>query len=229
MRIVVLASGGLDSTTLAYQAAFEGYDQIDLLGFDYGQTNLRELASLKAIASALTCNVDYLNISDVGRNLSSELTDRTRTVAKAGFSNEQLSGTAVPNRNAIFLNIGWAIAKSRGALAVGFAGYKDPVYHHTDATPEFVKKMEAALQEGCPDPSLRIFAPFIRSTKADIVKAGHALDVPFHLTWSCYHSGDKHCGVCWACCDRREAFYQAKISDPTDYEDNEHWKTVVQL
>jgi len=72
-----------------------------------------------------------------------------------------------------------------------------------------------------------IYAPFLHGSKGDIVKAGAAVNVPFEKTWSCYKGGDKQCGRCGTCVERAEAFHEAGVTDPTDYEDPDYWKQAI--
>ena len=93
-------------------------------------------------------------------------------------------------------------------------------YVYPDCRPQFIEAfdaMERLAVEGFGDPSLRLHAPFINKTKAQIVEIGAALSVPYEDTWSCYESGDLHCGLCGTCNERKEAFQLAGVPDPTKY------------
>jgi len=81
----------------------------------------------------------------------------------------------------------------------------------------------------CDNGPARLYAPFQVWTKAQIVRRGADLKVPFHLTWSCYKGEEIHCGRCGTCVERAEAFYLAKVNDPTKYDDGYYWKTVSKL
>jgi len=74
---------------------------------------------------------------------------------------------------------------------------------------------------------IKLCAPFLKGDKADIVRVGAELGVPFAQTWSCYKGGDLHCGRCGTCVERREAFHLAGVEDPTEYADTDYWKQAV--
>ena len=133
------------------------------------------------------------------------------------YTDESMKATVVPNRNMLFLAVAasWAIAQ--GAAAVAYAAHAGDHAIYPDCRPEFVRAMSAAL--GLADwRQLELATPFINWDKGQIVRRGAELGVPFEKTWSCYRGGTAHCGTCGTCVERREAFSQAGIADPTIYE-----------
>ena len=127
-----------------------------------------------------------------------------------------MKATVVPNRNMIMLAVagGWAIANKADRLAYGAHTGDHAIY--PDCRPEFVRTMREALRLADWH-QLELITPFVGLSKAEIVKRGAELGVDFASTWSCYEGGEIHCGACGTCFERREAFEQAGVADPTEY------------
>jgi len=147
----------------------------------------------------------------------SALTDPSVEVPEGHYEAESMKATVVPNRNAIMLSIAFGIAAAEGAtgVAAGFHAGDHAIY--PDCRPMFVDRF-AAMQLASLDYPISLYTPFLYKSKADIVKEGTLLRVPFGLTWSCYRGGELHCGKCGTCVERREAFQLAGVDDPTEYE-----------
>jgi 7-cyano-7-deazaguanine synthase len=218
-RAVAIVSGGMDSVTLAYLLDSEGYE-LHLLSVDYGQRHRKEISYAKRCAERLGAACDVVDISHVGRLLSgSALTDEVE-VPHGHYAAENMAVTVVPNRNAIMLSIAYGVAVARGATLVAAAVHAGDHYVYPDCRPQFVEAFDAMQRqavEGFGDPDLRLHAPFIHKTKAEIVEIGTSLGVPYEDTWSCYEAGEIHCGLCGTCNERKEAFQLAKVPDPTKY------------
>lgn len=219
---VVVASGGVDSTTLAYRLRAEGR-RLTLLGVDYGQRHGVELAYAKRIAHALGAQYVQLDLPDLGRFLAgSALTDRKVPVPSGHYTDVSMRVTVVPNRNALLLDLAVALAVSvkAGAVAFGAHAGDHPIY--PDCRPAFLEMYAAMVgvaNEGFLPEGFEVLAPFLTWTKADIIRHGAELGVPFVDTWSCYRGERRHCGRCGTCTERREAFALADVGDPTDYQD----------
>lgn len=216
---VAIVSGGMDSATLAYLLAEEGYG-LRLLAFDYGQRHKKELDYARRCAERLDAAFDLVDIREVGKLLSgSALTDDV-DVPHGHYAAENMAVTVVPNRNAIMLSVAYGAAVAEGAALVAAAMHAGDHYVYPDCRPEFTEAF-AAMQEkaveGFGHEKLRLYTPFIDSDKAGIVKVGARLGVPYEETWSCYEGGDLHCGLCGTCNERREAFALAGMPDPTRY------------
>ncbi len=220
MKAVCLLSGGMDSSTLAYHARSKGYD-ILALHLNYGQrTEGRELASAKKIASLLEAEVFIeINLDFFTKFGSSSLTDKEIAVEKFDPARVHLPNTYVPFRNANLLAIATSFAEACGADAI-FIGVQALDYSgYPDCRPEFIDAFQKVIDLGTKDTTkITLFAPFIHMTKADILREGIKLGVPYEHTWSCYKNEGKACGTCGSCHFRKEAFSEVGMKDPIEYE-----------
>jgi 7-cyano-7-deazaguanine synthase len=220
MKAVLILSGGLDSTVLAYHLENLGYD-LSLISFDYGQKHSKELHYAEMCAKNLGFPWHPVDLTSLSSLLpGSALLDRDIEVPEGHFAAENMKSTVVPNRNAIMLSIAWGHAIAIDAEVVSFGAHFGDSYIYPDCRSDFHHKIELAFKsgtEGFGNPSLHIFNPFSILNKTSIVRLGETLKVPFEKTWSCYKGGDFHCGVCGTCVERILAFKEAKIEDPTLY------------
>lgn len=217
---VLIVSGGMDSVTLAYHYAKQGY-ALHLLSVHYGQRHARELACARAAATALGARWDLLDLRGLTALLTGNaLTDASVSVPEGHYAAENMKATVVPNRNAMMLSAAVAVAVAEKAELVGTGVHAGDHYIYPDCRPEFLVAMDRAARlgnEGFAHPDFHIEAPFITWTKTAIAAHGHKLGVPFGDTWSCYVGGAAHCGKCGTCTERIEAFRDAGIPDPTVY------------
>lgn len=227
MKVVVIASGGLDSSTLAYDLAAQGRE-VTLLSVDYGQKHRRELRSAEMIAQKLGASWVLLDLRNSGIEQvlgASALTDEDVDVPDGHYAAENMRATVVPNRNAIFLAFAYARAVAVGAQVVAMAVHSGDHPIYPDCRPEFIRSFESMEAEALADiAAIKLEAPYVNKTKADIVRLGAEVGVPFELTWSCYKGGDIHCGSCGTCVERREAFSLANVNDPTSYVAQPHFE-----
>jgi 7-cyano-7-deazaguanine synthase len=224
-KAIVLSSGGLDSTTAMAVAREEGYE-IYSLSFRYGQRHALELEAAQRVAKALGAKEHLVMDIDLARIGGSALTDDL-DVPKARTDEEIKKGipvTYVPGRNTIFLSYALAWAEVVGASdiflgvnAIDYSGYPD-------CRPEYIKAFEhlanLATKAGAEGLTpIRIRAPLMRMTKAEIIRKGVKLGVDYGMTHSCYDpSADgKACGYCDSCLLRKKGFREAGVADPTDY------------
>lgn len=222
MKAIAIVSGGLDSVTLAHTLKAEGYD-LHLLSFNYGQRHAKELEYAKRCAEVLGARWSLVDLSSVAPLLTgSALTDAI-PVPDGHYAAENMRVTVVPNRNAVMLAIAYAAAVSEQADAVAFAVHGGDHFIYPDCRPEFAQafdSMQRLAVQGHARPGLRLLAPFLHMTKADIVRQGAALGVDYVATWSCYKGGAVHCGTCGTCVERKEAFELAGVVDSTIYQEN---------
>jgi 7-cyano-7-deazaguanine synthase len=218
---VVLVSGGLDSATVLAIAQAEGYD-VRPLTFDYGQRHRVELKAAKALCAALDApepKVIKLDLRAIG---GSALTDDIPVPKDQPAGDGGIPVTYVPARNTVFLSYALAYAEVLGAHdifigvnAVDFSGYPD-------CRPAFIAAFEnlanLATKEGVEGRAMRVHAPLISLTKAEIIRRGIALGVDYSLTHSCYDPvRGRACGRCDSCNLRRRGFEQAGVPDPSRY------------
>lgn len=215
---VIVASGGMDSTTaMALHHALGG--QLTALSVDYGQRHRREIEAAAAVAGHYRARHIIVDVPGLAAVLSgSALTDPHIPVPHGHYAAPSMAATVVPNRNAILAAIAVGAAQSLKADAVvlGVHAGDHPVY--PDCRPQFVDALNtlvAVATHGYHTP--RVEAPFVHLSKTAVCALGARLGAPLHLTWSCYTGGDVHCGRCGTCVERREAFEQAAIPDPTAY------------
>lgn len=218
MRFIVLLSGGMDSTTALAWAATQG-DVVECVSVDYGQRHRRELASAEQVAAHYGVPLRVLDLSSFAAALGGNaLTDASVDVPEGHYADESMRATVVPNRNATFLMAAAGVAAAVGADAVVTAVHAGdhPVY--PDCRPEFITAADEAARLGTGG-AVRVLAPFVNDSKTDIARIGAELDAPLHLSWSCYNGRDRHCGRCGTCVERAEAFRDAGLTDPTEYEE----------
>ncbi len=229
MKTIVVCSGGLDSVTLAYKVAAER-TLIRLVSFDYGQRHKKELDYARRCAAHLAIPHEIVDIAAVGGLLTGSVLTSGGTVPEGHYAEATMRATVVPNRNAIMLAIAFGLAAAQGADSVAAAFHGGDHFIYPDCRPAFAEAfntMQCHALEGLARISL--YAPFLRMSKADIVREGARLGVPFVETWSCYSGGARHCGRCGTCVERHEAFHLAKTEDPTEYEDADYWVEACRL
>ena len=223
MKTIVVCSGGLDSVTLAHKVAGEG-TLTRLLSFDYSQRHKRELEYACLCATRLMVPHDIVDIAAVGRLLTGSALTSGAAVPDGHYAQETMRVTVVPNRNAIMFAVAFGVAVTGRADAVAAAVHGGDHFIYPDCRPAFVEAFETMQRHALSGlASISFCTPFLRMSKADIVREGARLGVPFAETWSCYKGGDRHCGRCGTCVERREAFHLAGVNDPTPYEDPDYW------
>lgn len=215
MNTILIYSGGLDSTVLLYHLRAAG-DEVRGLGIDYGQRHRRELEAAAAICRGLGIEYRVADLSTLRSLLAGSSLTSDVAVPEGHYTDETMKQTVVPNRNMIMLAvaIGWAVSLRYDAVA--YAAHAGDHTIYPDCRPEFAEAMDraAALCDWHP---VRLVRPFVEKTKADLVRIGASLGVPFERTWSCYKGGEYHCGRCGTCVERREAFTIAGVADLTVY------------
>ena len=213
-KCVIVLSGGPDSAVVAYWAKNQGYT-LDPITFNYGQIAVKETNCAQKIAESLGAKTKIIDLSalkDVFGDVTSLCNSDIPLTAE--FSQPII----VPFRNAIFLSVAVSYAVSVGAdkIFYGAHGSDEPFY--PDCRREFYEAFEKAAKLGTGEP-ISIQAPFSGKRKSEVIKEGAKLGVPFELTWSCYCDAAKHCGKCESCVNRKKAYHEAAIADPTKYEE----------
>ena len=216
-RIMVVLSGGLDSSVLLGVEVANGRNP-RAVTIDYGQRHAREIAAARAVAAHYGVPHVVVDLRGLATALpGSSQTDASVPVPEGHYEDATMRATVVPNRNMILLAVAAGHALAHGCDTVAYAAHAGDHAVYPDCRPKFVIALAQALKL-CDYEPFKLLAPFLRHSKAQIAAMGAAYNVPMHLTWSCYVGGDRHCGKCGTCVERREAFALAGIEDPTDYE-----------
>lgn len=220
---VVLLSGGMDSATATAMTIKEGF-AIVALTFDYGQRHRKEVEAAKRIAEHFRVTDHRIVSIDLTAIGGSALTDRRIGVPEQRRLEEIGVGippTYVPARNTIFLSYALGLAEVAGAKAIVIAANAIDYSGYVDCRPEyyaaFREVARLGTRRGVEGDVIEIRTPLIRMSKAEIVRRGEELRVPWELTWSCYLGGAKACGVCDACQLRLKGFREAGVRDPLPY------------
>jgi 7-cyano-7-deazaguanine synthase len=217
MKVVVLCSGGMDSVTALYWAARE-HALTGVVSFDYGaKHNHRELPFAAEHAARFGARHEVIGLDFVNRLFASDLLKSGGEVPEGHYEAANMKQTVVPFRNAIMLSIacGWAESIGGEGLVIAAHGGDHAIY--PDCREDFMRAMGDAMRLGT-YAGVQLVRPFITRTKGQIAAEGARLGVDFARTWSCYKGGAVHCGKCGTCVERREAFAQAGVVDPTIYE-----------
>lgn len=217
-RAVVLLSGGMDSATCLALAS-RGVGPVHALTVVYGQRHAREIRSARALARRYRVRTHVVLRLPLGRLVHSSLTDVRRPLPSGRSRAGRIPSTYVPARNTILLALALGYAETHrldtiviGANAIDYSGYPD-------CRPEFLRAFErlarVATKSGVEGKTrLRVRAPLLSKSKAEIVRWGERLGVPWSLTWSCYAGGRRPCGTCDSCRLRAQGFAEAGVDDP---------------
>ena len=212
MKAILIYSGGLDSTTLLY----EYKDSIALaVSFDYGSKhNAREIAYARENCKRLGIKHLVIPLAFIGQYFKSDLLLSGGEIPEGSYADDNMKSTVVPFRNGIMLAIAAGLAESYGLDTVMLANHSGDHAIYPDCRPEFVEGMDKAIQAGTYE-GIRVVSPYCDITKRDIALRGKAIGLDYSLTYSCYKGGEKHCGKCGTCVERKEALAGF---DPTEYE-----------
>ncbi len=212
MKAVLVYSGGLDSTTLLYDYRA---DIALAVSFDYGSRhNAREIAFAREHCRELGIPHLVIPLDFIGRYFRSSLLLSGDSIPEGSYAEENMRSTVVPFRNGIMLAIAAGLAESRDLDTVLIANHSGDHAIYPDCRPAFIDAFDAATAAGTYN-GVRIVSPYCRLTKREIALRGQALGVDFARTYSCYKGGEKHCGRCGTCQERKEALAGF---DPTPYE-----------
>lgn len=224
MKAVVLSSGGLDSTTcLGIAVDKYGAENVSVIQIFYGQRHSKELKSAKAVADYYGVKSYEFDVSNVLKySDSSLLSNSTKSIEQSTYSEQKKVtnriDTYVPFRNGLMLSVAASFADSiyiDDEVEIYIGVHKDDVAvtAYPDCSLEFIKAMDSVISIGTQG-RIHLIAPFVNSNKAEVVKTGLKLKVPYQLTWSCYSGGEKPCRKCATCIDRERAFELNGEIDP---------------
>jgi 7-cyano-7-deazaguanine synthase len=200
--MLILYSGGLDSTVLLYQ-----YNKvIDMaVMFDYGSKH-NEREQKYAIRNLEKFNMDYkiIKLDFINELFKSDLLKSGGKIPEGHYEDDIMKSTVVPFRNGIMLSIAAGLAESNNIQEVLIANHSGDYAVYPDCRPIFISSMSSAMSSGT-NKSIYIKAPYLSLNKKDIALIGKGLEVDFNDTYSCYNGGEIHCGKCGACTERKEA------------------------
>lgn len=213
---VLVLSGGMDSVTLLHDRK----DCIALaVTFDYGSRhNAREIECARKNCDALGIEHLVIPLEFMGRYFKSSLLIGGEEIPEGHYADDNMKSTVVPFRNGIMLSVAAGLAESRGLDKVMLANHSGDHAIYPDCRRGFIEAMSKAIEEGTYE-GITIYAPYTDITKNEIAKIGKRIGVDYSLTYSCYKGGEKHCGKCGTCVERKEAMREAGILDPTVYEE----------
>ncbi len=213
---VIIVSGGMDSVTMLY----EYQDRIALgISFDYGSNhNAKEIPYARLHCKRLGIRHIVIDLGFVHQYFKSSLLEGADAIPEGSYNEGNMKSTVVPFRNGIMLSIAVGVAESHRLKYVMMANHGGDHAIYPDCRPDFVAAMSTAATAGTYE-KVCVLAPYTGITKTDIARRGQKFGVNFAETWSCYKGGDKHCGRCGTCRERREALAEAGIEDLTEYEE----------
>lgn len=213
MRAVLIFSGGLDSTTLLYKLLADGY-LVDALTFNYAQRHKKEIDCAITIARRLNTAHHVIDLSSLASFLGDSALLGKKEVPSCHYTEEAARQTVVPNRNMIMLSVAAGYAEAHEIPELFYAAHKNDQTIYPDCRPEFVQALSPAIRLATAWHPVQLRAPFVQMTKADILRMGLKMQVPFELTWSCYRGEDRPCRTCPTCIEREEAFTLNGRIDP---------------
>lgn len=213
---LIVVSGGMDSTTMLYEYA----DRIALaVTFNYGSNhNAREIECARYNCARLGIELVVIDLPFIGQLFDSSLLSGAEAIPEGNYDDENMRSTVVPFRNGIMLAVAAGLAESRGLHHLMMANHGGDHAIYPDCRSGFVDAMSRAIAEGT-YAGITIEAPYTNITKTDIARRGATIGVDYAHTYSCYKGGERHCGRCGTCTERRQAFAEAGVPDPTDYAD----------
>lgn len=213
---VIILSGGMDSVTLLH----EYRERIAVaVTFDYGSNHAqREIECARWNCNQLGIEHIVIPLAFIHDYFKSSLLQGSEAIPEGHYTAENMKSTVVPFRNGIMLAIACGIAESRELHHVMIANHSGDHAIYPDCRQGFIKDMSEAMKEGTAL-EVSIIAPYTNISKIDIARRGGDMGVDYSHTYSCYKGGEKHCGKCGTCIERKEAFELACVSDPTEYEE----------
>lgn len=210
---IIILSGGMDSTTLLHYEK----ERIALaVSFEYGSNhNAREIECAKWQCARLGIQHLVIPLMFISKYFESSLLNGG-DIPKGSYDSENMKSTVVPFRNGIMLSVATGLAESRGLKHVMMANHSGDHAIYPDCRPEFTKAFNEAIKAGTYD-GITLIDPFTHLSKGEIASLGKKLGVDYSHTYSCYCGEEEHCGECGTCRERKEAFKEAGMSDPTKY------------
>ena len=212
---IIILSGGMDSVTLLHDLQ----PQIALaVTFDYGSNhNKREAACAVHHCQQLGIEHIIIPLGFFSQYFRSSLLEGADAIPEGHYDTDNMKSTVVPFRNGIMLSIACGLAETRGLTKALIANHSGDHAIYPDCRADFIRAMSEAMRLGTYE-GITIEAPYTHLTKAEIATIGKRFGLDYSTTYSCYKGGEKHCGKCGTCVERREALRKAGIKDTTLYE-----------
>ena len=219
-KVVVVVSGGLDSTTLLYDICLKSGDRKNVLAlsFAYGQKHVKELECVRWHTIRLQCMQRVIDLSSIfdSIKMSALVNPKLEVPEIHDVLGHPQPVTYVPNRNMIFLSVAAAVAEDFGAESIFCGIQRHDIYSYWDTTVDFQDRMNAVFSLNRMT-QIRIEAPFVNKSKEQILEVGYKYGIDYSKTWSCYNGKDSACGTCPTCAERRKAFKDFGRVDPLVY------------
>lgn len=222
MDTLVICSGGIDSTVCLYREITHSINgdlknNIHVVTFNYGQKAKKEKMALDRITKKLEITPHVIDVRPLMKAVSdSALTNTGEKVPTSGSRASTMNRTVVPGRNGMLIWSACMLASKLNCEKVVYGAHKNDEFMYIDCRPSFVMNMQDAIRAGF-DQSIKLEAPLLYITKADVIRHGSQLGVPLDETWSCYNNKKLQCGECSSCEERKQAFSKANVIDRTEY------------
>lgn len=220
-KVLVVLSGGMDSVTLLYEClADPTREVVGAVNFFYGSKhNANERICAEKVCELNNIKLYKINLDFMNEHFKSDLLQSGGAVPEGHYAEESMKATVVPFRNGIMLSIAAGLAESIEADEIALGNHAGDHTIYPDCRAEFTKPMAEAIFNGTWK-QIKLHTPFQLIDKTGIAVIGGELNVPYQHTYTCYKGGDKHCGKCGSCQERKEAFELAGVTDVTEYEEN---------
>lgn len=215
MKIVLIYSGGIDSTVLLHHAVkMHGRENVEAVTFNYGSKhNSREIECAIWNTKHLKVKHNIIGMDFIRKFFKSTLLEDGGDIPYGHYEEESMKQTVVPLRNGIMIMVAAGLAESNNADEVWIGAHAGDHFCYPDTRPEFNKALGEAVEYGT-ESKVSLQVPFNTITKTDIVKMGEELKVDWNHTYSCYKGQSVHCGKCGTCTERIESFKKAGVEDP---------------
>lgn len=217
MKALVVFSGGMDSATAIVWALNNGFTEIETVSFNYGSKhNDKEYEHALKFCERYGIKNTRIDLAFINQYFKSDLLKSGDEIPEGHYADPSMQKTVVPFRNGIMLSIAVGLAESKEMTHVIIGNHSGDHAIYPDCRSEFIEGMALAASVGTYK-AIKIHSPFCSVDKTAIVKLGAQLSVPYELTYSCYNGGEKHCGKCGTCHERKESFELAGVIDSTEY------------
>lgn len=218
MKIVHIFSGGLDSTCLLAELLDRKFE-VRTISFIYGSKhNSKEILAARSICKYYKLENDvYIYLPFINSYFKSNLLESGGEIPNGHYADDNMEKTIVPFRNGIFLSIATGYAESIGFDTISTAVHAGDHTVYPDCRPAYIRSMDEAIYYGT-DGKVGLLAPYKNLSKWELLTIGFSVGAPIELSWSCYKGENIHCGTCGTCIERKVAFKQAGIEDPTKYQ-----------